>query len=876
MSASLQIEQFAHGKIIQAGQDVSGFTTVARSPQAPSEEVIRTIRGRANIGQVHDLMNYAGSDMAFATPEYAVAARFQRSPRQDSRGYFLQEHYLVISRTAFAQLGNNFFYLLSQLPPVIPFREAPERLSALPMPMRDKNREKQLARQAWSRYRTQLWWVLQAALDARPFLITVPPQEKEQLYTFLEGLNAFVPPACRAELSWGFNLPNPLHSCRLKVSFGPAVSGAGQTQIALTAQTISQPLRPPEAATQSYLQNLEEYIRLFDLERGWTAVAQITLPPQPSWEEMAYHLAAGLWQIAGPAVIGQQLGQAQRPYEANTLQAALSILQDNQINLTEEQRLNMTLAVVAGCLDGGLPAQDGQIVPASLNKLGNPAAFWQRLTPLFMANGQATKPQNRQELLSVWRKQEAFWGQPEVQTLLYHLLAQQILALPPEQFLPYLRQQAANGLTPTSVEAQVSLLDQIAQKNGRDRHGTQLLLQSWLTLSPDLQTTQIVAQENQTLAPLIWEQGAPYVYIGEGLRGFSPKSIDQRLAQLNEAERSNAAPLLLQLALSGEKWDLPGFRAANLLWTLDWQIDRLPPDDLRLLIKQLWNNFNILEQESADALVGLLLSTEQLELFSELLQRDWRWLHAIAQWQKRRQAINGTYHRVMGVAASWFQNPPAHIPVADWLPILQDTFIRRTAHTQGAANSVNTLTLLLLQQAFAGKLEHQEKKNRLAKWWSGDDDVIAEVLQAVRFVRSALFPSNTPIAQETFNAYLQRLEQAFTEKWKQHRLTNTLFKAMRQQGLYEEADYLQSAHINKRGPKIIANLRQLMEQINQSRQYEELANGLEEAAQIPPQQLQQLLPYGPPRIELQKQLAELEDAVQDMQEAITRLRSNLK
>jgi hypothetical protein len=876
MSAPLQIEQFAHGKIIQAGQDVSGFTTVARSPQTPNEEVIRAIRGRANIGQVHDLMSYAGSDMAFATPEYAVAARFQRSPQQDSRGYFLQEHYLLISRAAFAQLGNNFFYLLCQLPPVIPFREAPERLPALPMPIRDENREKQQARQAWSRYRQQLWWVLQAALDVQPFLITVPPQEKEQLYTFLEGLNAFVPPACRAELSWGFNLPNPLHPCRLKVYFGPAASGAGQTQIALTAQTISQPLRPPEAATQSYLQNLEEYIRLFDIESGWTTVAQISLPPQPSWEDMAYPLAAGLWQIAGPVVITQQLSQAQRPYEANTLQAALSILQDNQINLTEEQRLIMALAVVAGCLDGGLPCQDGRIVPATLNKLGNPAAFWQRLTPLFMANGQVANPQNRQELLSLWRKQEAFWGRPEVQTLLYQLLAQQIHALPPDQLLSYLRQQAANGFAPTSVEAQVGLLDQIAQKNGRDHQGIQLLLQCWLALSPNAQLAQSVSQKSQTLAPLLWGQAAHYDYIGKGLRGSSAVILHQRIAQTPVAERDNEAPLLLQLALTGEVWGLPGFRAASLLWTLNRQFDRLPHDDLHHLVTQLWRDFNRLDRDTADVLVMLLLSTEQLEVFSELLQQNWRWLRKIPQWQERSQAINPTYHKVMNVAATWFKNPPTDIAPAEWLSVLQDIFIRRTAHTQGAANSVNTLTLLLLQQAFVGKPEHQEKKSWLPNMRGGDDAGMVEVLQGIRFVRSALFPMNTPVAPEVFNAYLQRLEQAFTEKWKQPRLTNALFKAMRQQGLHDEANYLQSAHINKRGPKIIANLQQLMEQINQSRQYEELADGLEEAAQIPPQQLRQLLPYGPPRVELQKQLAELEDVVQDMQKAITDLRSNLK
>jgi hypothetical protein len=816
------IRQFAYGKIIQGGLDKSGYARIAQSPHLPNEATIQQIRDRASVGQVHDLAGYGGSIVAFLNGPFAVAARFQRSPKKDSRGYFLQEHYLLLPRAQFAGLGNHFSYLINLLPGEIPWREQAEKLPLLPPPQRNQTIEQQQFQEVWTQRREQLWYVLQLALDDQRFAISATLQEQPLLWRFFTAVSSLLPAACRAELSLGYNILNlSRNQSRLKVVTGNPAGSEGYLFLNLASAPESRPLAPRDENTRSYLTNLKEYEQRF----GWQAMLNL-LEAMPcalpgNWADMSYQLASSLWEVGGGAILAHQLAVEQRPYSAGLLANIQAILDQPQARLNSRERVDFLTAVLAGCLDDVLPVGQSGRLPQQMMSLPPSSAIWEQFTARFRqstANGQKDKAI---AILKLWQQNNGFWQREDVQQLLFVWQMDLLMAASyqTEAALHHLQQQASQGLTPSATVHQIQLLKQALQSGQNYWPGS--LLSAWVAMATNPQQAIAVAQQVTPLQALLW-QNSDYTYITRGLQGTSNSEIDQIMKPVNRELLYRSAPFLLLLVQKGMQWQLPGFTAGELLLVLDQQVDNLPNDALESLVSQILQQPAFLIPNTHRVLSLLLLSLGKMEQFRQLTQGNRDWIDLIIEWQERHRVLTPVYHQVMSEANKWLKQPPQGVSYNGWFTRLQRVFERRTHVTRNTLQSVNVLTELLLKDAFAGYTEEGRFSSYKKLWSDENKKRVDDTVEKIHYVRQTLLPSEgSPPAQDVFNAYLDKLGSAFAT-WSVPRLTSHLVKALRKKGLTIEADYIQRINMQKRGGEILREFDQTIGQIQQDAKLDEL------------------------------------------------------
>jgi len=849
------LEQFAHGKLIEGNRDLRGFTVVARSPGAPSDDWIHRIRAQANVGTAEELESYAGSDVAFALGPYVVAGRFQCSPRRYDRGYFPQEHYLVLSRNLFPQLGCNYAYLLALLPPSIPWRSRDELLPTLPLPARTPADETQRVQQVLDQYGDHVFHTLHLALTGQPFAVVPPRDTAGSIVAFLETLGLLLPPGGRVLLSWAINVLDVQRcAARVKVVWGGAAGTAGVTFVRLGMT----PANPP---WHLYVMKVRKYQELFGVSALLQAVEASPVPPDTPWEDLARRLEEVAQYRLDPAILEHDLPAYQRHYPKVLYDNRLLPMLDNPAYpITPVQRSQFLLAVVDGVLEGVLQVTEANRVPRDVLNEPTDALLWPGLAQALAARGVEPADSARWTVLAAWRANGPFWSLPSVQTLVQQIISREVeaRATQPEQALLYLRQMAISQLTPDSMEAQIDLLNRaISRASVQAGYRTDTLVLAWMEMATQANAALQVAQK----VPPLWValNSPAYSYILQGLSQAAPPEIDQLLAHKTPAELEAAAELLLAAAWLGERLSLPGFRSARILYALSRQASRLSADRLNSLVDALDRTPTALSPEAAVVLADLFLSVGQAQRFKAWLLRDWRWIDALVAWLGWQTSLTPASQSAVNLAVEWFrQYCPPGLPSNERNRRLRQVFLHWTRLTRRDPTAINDLTLLLLYDAFRGE-SRTEARGSLVNW----------VVEGLRFVHEHLFPEGiTTQAQD--EAYRSRLFEAFNTAWKDTRLTGKLIKELSRARLDYEARWLGDLNYQQRGQEILRNLWAL-----DLKWLSDLENLLTEASEMTPEQFQTLIPEPQKRVSLKQRCQQARDLLASSMRSLHKLQGNI-
>ncbi|HOU13749.1 MAG TPA: hypothetical protein PKZ84_11585 [Anaerolineae bacterium] len=838
MTKDLCIEQFTYGKIIDSsGRDVYGFTIVARSPGVPAnDQLLYRIRALATVGQTENLGAYIGSDAAFAVDDYVVMARFQRSPRPYGRGYFLQEHYLLTSRNAFATLSNNYTYLQALLPAEIPWHTEYRRLPTLALPQRVLDQERARAELTLQGQAGQIFHALQLVLDGQqPFVIESSALEHESLLRFLETLALLLPPGGRAGLSWATNVLN-VQQCkaRVKVISGNAVGTENHTVIRLGSAHSSQSLLAGSESARGYITRLRGHLNTAGVSTALKTVETITLPPEMPWEQYAAYLKEHLWYRIGPTTIRADLPSLPRPlsqiFYDNTL---VPMLDQVEYQLSVEERTVFLQEIIKGIVEGVIPPEYASRVPRDAGKI-SAEMFWPGLEHLFTPERIIQDGPTR-GILRVWQRDKNFWEQPQVEDWVYRLLHQGLstLSTQSDQAAAYLREIAALRLIPRGAAYQAGLLKGAMAKGMSPQH----LLLAWVDMTTELDVALEVAHQVPKLAELIEDSGT-YTYISMGLKGEKAEKIDDLMTLQPPANLDADAELLLALALLGERLHVPGFRCAQILFTIRRQIQRLAPEQVNDLIECLYSQSAMLDRKTVTALGLLMLSAGQVDRFKRYLLGNWQWIDTLLSWLKEQRSLTPASRAAVNLGIEWIKTPVQNVSFAEQKQRLRELFEHWVALTAGTPEAINELTVLLLQHAFKGENGEQATRGSLIQFGGTKRDVVAQTVNDIQWINTRLFPRGRQSVEQE-KAYRDALDAAYRAAWVHHEFTSNLTRALKNAGLKFEAGRINYLRMQQYGPEIFPAMLVTLEKI--AHLQTELLEVLEDVEDITPEQINALV-----------------------------------
>jgi hypothetical protein len=833
------IEQFAYGKLIEAGRDVRGYTVVARSAAAPNDSLISRIRACASIGSP-DLDTYPGSDMAFALDDFVAIARFQRSPRKYERGHFLQEHYLIVPQTLFNTLGNNYFCLLPSLPAEIPWRSQDDVLPVLLLPTRICSQEVTRVEQALNVYGDQIFQMLRLVLDDSPFAVLPPRSAPHEGVACIEALSLLIPPSYRGTLSWATNVANASQcKARIKVIAETATGIEGKTLIRLGSRA-TQPAFSASDNAISYTNTLGFYRAHFGVPALLDMVETLPIDPSLSWSQLAQSLAIALWQRTGPAIIEKDLLTLQRPYHKNLLENILPFLDSTTYQITPHQRGVFLATLLAGALDGLLPLEETARISRDLSRPD-------------MANAGAE--------------------------LIYQTLCGDIdRTVLPEQALTRLKWLATNHLIPMELNSHAGLLSRsLAKSVNPNDHKIGTLLTVWLDLSPTAEWSLKLARAVPSLASSLWpESTAYYAYIARGLSGAGWQEMDQILAQKSVAELESNVDIFMSLIIAGERFGIQGFRSSQMLQTIINQSHRLPGDRLIIMINGLERDLYHLNDKVKSQLVSLMLLLGQTQRFKALLDDNWKWIDHLIYWLETCNSLTPAYQVAVQLAIEWFNVSLSKLPVDEIHPRLRKTFQGWTTLTRGTPEAINDLVSLLFTIAF--KPEWRKDQDSMLQTLADsifrkrENEFVQRVVDDIRFVHESLFPANTSPAR--FSEYADRLTQTFLVQWKNLSLTRKLVKSLRDRNLKFEAELLSDVNYRQRGREIVGAFVTSLEQVLSDQI--DVNNSLEELQELTHLQIVDAIPDQNTRMKFKEHCQNLLKEYEAARDHLRHLKENIR
>ncbi len=710
MNTQAGLAQFAHGKLIDGGRDVRGYTIVARSEGLPPESELERARTLSDVGQPKDLGSYAGSDATCILEGYAVAARWQRSPREYDRGYFPQEHYILMPRAMFAALGNNFAYVLGLLPDEIPWRSHDETLATLAAPTRARANELSRADAVLARFGDQLYRVLELALNNQPFCI-VPTENAADTLDFLQTVNLMLPPAMRLDFTWALNVQNPKRChARLQVLGARATGTENLNQVRLGAPLSSS--ADPAPKENYYVALLKKYVAHVEFAQALHMVEALTLPETQSWQEKLTLLNQRLYQAVGPALLNQTLAAAKPPYESTLLDQLVPMLDQEGFNLSRDQRALFLVATVDGVLNQKLAPTEVLRVPREIGRV-NEQILWQQLEPLFVTFG-TTRDAGRWSVLQQWKKDASFWQRATLQQWLHRILQRDLASRKgqPEAALKFMRYLAGQQLLPIAIEAQAELLTQALLAAPPPPFLAEPLIESWAELSnhPEsaLRLTQLVPRLGSAFA-----QDPKFAFVLPVLRKASPAQVEQQLAARTDTDLDGMAEVLLSLALMGERCQLDGLRSPRIFKTLFRYSERenVSPraasraQQARELLAQ---NAVLLDPAMRYALAEQLARAGQFTCYAPLLGENPQLLEPLVSWLLTAPLDTPNYVPTLQLAIEWLKRRPREIQDSA-SRMAQELFERWLRTPARWSPQVIELTYIIFRDALRGEFTSKQK-----------------------------------------------------------------------------------------------------------------------------------------------------------------------
>ncbi|MGB8644842.1 MAG: hypothetical protein WCF84_06365 [Anaerolineae bacterium] len=797
-SMDAPIAQFAHGKLIDRGLDVRGYTILARSPGLPPDSVLVQLRPMADVGQPAQNASYVGSDIVFSGGDYVIAARFQRSPKSYDRGYFLQEHYLLLPKSYFAALGNNFAYLHALLPQEIPWRSQDAKLDLLSLPPRNRNDEIQRVEYILKQFGDAVFQALQLCLENRPFAIIAGTSASEEQTAFLQTIALLVPPPIRPHFSWALNVQDVKRcQARLKIAGDQSVGMEGHEIVRLQSASITNQLTAPNPA-QHALQMLRDYLQHFGVPALLQVIEALALPETLQWHEISAALDSALYQKIAPTLFERQAGDPRFVNSKLSSEQARAMLDSDVFNLSPEQRALFLCVLIDGILEQHLDLADANRLPRDVKRV-RADLLWPRLGKVFRTTN-TPRDARRWHLLANWRKDWSFWSGSEFQEWLYGFHVDEITsrAGQPESALKHLRFVAAQQLLPTNIAQQSHLLRTVASST-RDpaTFKPETLIETWADLSSTPDAAWQFLREVTPLQSYLSPQGY-FGFIPIALQGGAPLRIDQMLAGYPDTELDSRADLFIALVLLGERFKLQGFRASRILAVLGRYAEKelsagRPSPRLSLLLQVLTEQPQALDDRTRAVVANWALQTGQWESYKRLLAGDSRLIDPILNWLDKAPIASSNYQQTLAVALDWFRNPPANLVVGERNMRLQRLFDVWTSRTTGN-EKINDLTLLMLYDAFRGEYVLPPAKS--PGWRPGHSETfISKVVAGITHIHKAVVPASSPLP----HAYIGFVEQAFREAWTHPEWTRQLIEKLNKENLGYEATNIAAIASMRRG-----------------------------------------------------------------------------
>jgi len=856
------IEQFAYGKLIENDRDTRGYTLVARSPNAPSDDKIAHIRAQAGIGQIYNLSAFAGADIFFTFGDHVVAGRLQRSPRQYERGYFLQEHYLVLPREAFTAVGNNSIYLHAALPVEIPWRTQVETLPPLSLPKRVWIDETQRVEGTLSKYSDQLFSALQLFLDQQPCII-IAPNNFDQAGPFFEALTLLLPLAVRTNLSWATGVMNA-RTCQARIKMiAPQASGLeGHISVCLDGKCATLPQASPP--THSYLNIARMYRDHFGGAELARAIEALPLA-DTSDSQLPVRLAEGLWRLIGASILERDLRTGTAPNIQMLFENLLPMLDQTGYQISPEQHSLFLVVLVQGTLNGALPIQEANRVPRDAER-AQPESLWQGLESVLAPSVDARET-NRWRVLTQWRQNKPFWESPRAQQFLYTILCRELdgLAEQPERALQRVRHWALNGWLPSDLRYHIDLLNRVS---ARGSFTPASLIAAWVDMITEPQAAMSIAQAVPPLATILHAADGKFTYISHALNRADASAINAMLAAKSGAEFEQSADLFLSLALMGERAGLTGLRAPPLIDALRTHASQLPTGRIKRLIA-LWEpHLTTLDSPTAQAIVDLMLVVGSVEGLGRLIAANWLWIDTPLAWLRANPISAPSYINVFGLVLDWFKRPLAQAPL-ERHKRLAEFFAFCVRQTNGTGPAVNELTLLMLCDALRGETLARETPGiaKLFRW--GENELARRAARGIRAIREILFARGISPALWYRDALVQACQLAWTDR----ALIGKLISALKRESLAEEAQWIRAWNLQLRGAEILANLAATA-QIVEERQ-NDLLGELEEAEEMTSQQVAAWMPDPSQRAALNQRLREISEDIDRLRIEIGRFQDKL-
>ncbi len=863
---AVTIEQFAFGKLIEANRDVQGFTIVARSPNAPNEEQIRRIQAKATIGDILDPGRFDGADVSFTFGDYAIAARLQRSPRQYERGYFLQEHYLVLPRDAFAELGNNFIYLNAALPDEIPWRTQEEVLPPISLPTRNLADEAARVDHILAEYSAPLFGALEFFLDGKPIAI-IPPDGFKQAAMFFEAMALLLPVNLRADLSWATNVMNA-QRCQARVkSIASQGGGAnGHALVRIGGKSTGSITSSPAAATcTGTLRMYRERLGVPALVRS---VEQLMLADTNA-TQVASRLAADLWHHMGPSILEIDLRKGSGVTDQKKLfENMLPMLDEDAFHLSPEQASLFLVSTLDGVLQGVLPLDQASRIPRNLAR-AHAESLWSSMDQL-LAPSSNVRESNRRQVLALWRQDKSFWELPRTREMNYKLQSREIdeNSNRPERALERLRRWALDGWLDHDVQRQIDLLNRAIQ---RRNYNADLLVATWVDMIVEPNAAMRMAQAVTPVQSLLSDPKGRYTLISSALSGADAHTIDQLLAAKTDDDLNQSANLLLSVALMGERTGLHSLRAFRLIDALRRNAQQLPQDRLMRLVS-LWEA--CLTQTNPDIqrpIAHLMMSAGSVDGLKKLLAINWKWIDTPLGWLRVNSPTIPAYAVTFELVLDWFKHPLPQEPAERRKRL--DEFFAFQLQSGHSAAQVREVTTLMLEDALRGDAVAGESigiAQLVVKFFRrGESERARRAAVGVRSVRDRL------TARGALGAwYHDALIQACASAWTERASMGDLIDALERQSLIEEAQWISVWNLNTRGAEVLAGLSSVAEAAGEQQSH--LLSALRQARRIAPEQITAWIPDPHRRAELKQRLGEIGEEIDRLKHEISLLRDKIR
>ncbi|OQY79793.1 MAG: hypothetical protein B6D41_22085 [Chloroflexi bacterium UTCFX4] len=772
-----QIAQFAQGKLIADGRDVRGFSIVARSSALPSDSVLEQIRGIANVGAPLEIGSYGGSDAALIVGEFAIAARFQRSPRESDRGYFLQEHYLLAPRDAFASLGNNYAYLLALLPPEIAWRSQDENLPLLAIPPRDRVGELDRAALILQQFGDQIYRALELVLNNQPFVIN-PTGQYNQVVSFLQTINLLLPPAARPHVTWALNVQN-VKRCQARIKvIGTRTVGTESLNIIRLGATNQTPRADSSSVGGYYVSLLESYAASFGTTALLNLIEGIQFADNLAWQEILSQLGAQLYRVLGLPLLKKSLAVVRPPYEQSFVQQVIQLLEQHGATLSKQDYALCLSILVDGALNERCELKQVERVPREIGNCDE-ALFWKCLTPLFVEVG-SPRDERRLTILQFWRNDNVFWQRSAMQQLLYQVLSGEVSkrAAQPSGALGFLRRMADRNLLPLAIDPQAGLLEQALAQSSQTSLRPDQLIETWAKMSANPMSAQRLAQ-TQPLATFLNQP--EYGFIRIALNAGSPEQVENALGNRRPEDLDGMAELLLALALMGERLNLSGFRAKRILDTLRRYAERTSPTDKNPKLNQVYELLGKaaenLDPQSRQKLAEFLAEAGQFTHYPNLLRLQPELIRPLAKWLKIVEPNTPNYPAALNRALDWFSHRSAQIDRGDQSIMLQDFIEQARRFPQHYANQLILLSQLIFADAFTGNFK------RRGSIFS--ERYVSKVGAGIEYMHKQFAQNIIPP-----QTYWQILETTFQQEWKRPEETQELIRELENRRLADVANLL--------------------------------------------------------------------------------------